>query len=73
MRDYLEAHSSEVKNMLFTEYNAEDEREVLLAEGRIEGEAKGKAEVARNMKLEGIAVDTISKVTGLSKEEIENL
>jgi hypothetical protein len=69
MRDYLEANSSEVKNMLFTEYNAEDEREVLLAEGKIEG----KAEVARNMNTKGIPIETISEVTGLSKEEIEEI
>ena len=51
------------------------------AEGRAEGEAEGRAkgernkqiEMVRNMKAEGIPVKVISKVSGLSVEEIEKL
>jgi predicted transposase/invertase (TIGR01784 family) len=49
------------------------------AEGRAEGEALGEArgekkkavEVAREMKGEGIDVEVIMRVTGLSREEVE--
>jgi hypothetical protein len=34
---------------------------------------KGKLDVARNMKLESIPLDTIVKVTGLSNDVIEKL
>ncbi len=47
------------------------------AEGHAEGESKGKKEnsieIAKNMLKENTDVDFISRVTGLSKEEIENL
>lgn len=43
------------------------------AEGRIEGERAEKLRNAKNFKLLGVDIDTISKATGLSKEEIENL
>jgi len=47
------------------------------AEGRAEGVAMGKAEgllqAARQMKAEGLNFDLISRVTDLSKEEIEHL
>jgi len=44
---------------------------------RIEGEAKGRAErdaeIARNMKKDGVELSVIAKYTGLSPEEIERL
>jgi len=47
------------------------------AKGRAEGEAKGRAEEkkenAHRMKADGMATDLISKYTGLSVEEIEQL
>ena len=46
-------------------------------EGYRQGEAKGKVErnieIAKNMLKENINIELISKVTGLSLEEIENL
>ena len=48
-----------------------------VAEGRAEGEAKGRADAlkenAHRMKADGMATDLISKYTGLSVEEIEQL
>ncbi|MDR0851026.1 MAG: hypothetical protein LBN36_00885, partial [Clostridiales Family XIII bacterium] len=77
MAGYLKAHSSEVHNMLFTEYNLEDDKQVSFdegkAEGIAEGEAKGKVETARNLKAENIPFEIISKATDLSIDEIENL
>ena len=45
--------------------------------GRAEGEAKGEKnkslEIAKNLLKQNIAIDIISKATGLSSEEIESL
>ena len=43
------------------------------AEGLVEGAAKGKAEVVKNMHRSGLSVNQISKFTGLSKEQIEKV
>ena len=47
------------------------------AEGRVEGRAEGERETnlrnAKNFKALGVDVETISKATGLTKEEIESL
>jgi hypothetical protein len=37
MIGYLETHGSEVANMLFTEYNLEDDKQVSFDEGKAEG------------------------------------
>lgn len=38
-----------------------------------EGKIEGKTEVAREMKMDGIPIEKISKYTGLSIEEIQDL
>ena len=43
------------------------------AEGLEEGRAKEKAEIAKKMLEENIEIETIIKLTGLTKEKIENL
>ena len=43
------------------------------AEGRAEGERDEKLRNAKNLKTLGVDVETISKATGLTKEEIESL
>ncbi len=47
------------------------------ARGRSEGEASGRAaeklEMAKAMKAEGIDINTVVKVSGLSKEDVEKL
>ena len=42
-------------------------------EGIKEGKEKEKIENAKKMKEEKIPIETIEKITGLTKEEIENL
>jgi predicted transposase/invertase (TIGR01784 family) len=46
-------------------------------EGLVEGEKKGKKqkaiEIAKNLKLDGMPIEKISKLTGLSTKKIENL
>ena len=63
----------------------QDVREIIREKGRWEGERKGRQagrqegrqegiqQVVLNMLKEKINVSVISKVTGLSKEEVENL
>ena len=41
--------------------------------GRAEGERNEKLRGAKNLKALGVDVETISKATGLTKEEIESL
>jgi predicted transposase/invertase (TIGR01784 family) len=43
------------------------------AEGMAEGEAKGKLEIAQRMLLENIDINLITKITGLSIEELDKL
>ena len=47
--------------------------EIGIEKGRAEGEKKASLENARKMKLKGFSVEDIIDVTGLSKNEIENL
>ena len=63
--------------MISLEWDDDIYREVLLEEGREEGEARGELramqETARRMKEYGDPLDKISVITGLSDEEIEKL
>ncbi|MDR2579625.1 MAG: Rpn family recombination-promoting nuclease/putative transposase [Fibromonadaceae bacterium] len=43
------------------------------AEGRAEGKAEGILQVAKKMKAEGVDIDVISKVTGLSANELSSV
>ncbi len=44
-----------------------------LAEGEVKGELKGKRETAKNMLREGLPIDMIGRITGLSAEQIQSL
>jgi len=72
--EYISAEEDnrKIENSLRSQYKREG-----LAEGREEGRAEGRAEgikvTAKKMKEENIDITIISKVTGLSKEEIEKL
>ena len=44
-----------------------------LAEGKAEGRSEGRAEVARQLIALGVDIETISKATGFSLEEIQNV
>ena len=48
-------------------------REEGLKEGREEGLKKGKIQIAKEMKVDGFAIEKIIKYTGLSKSDIEEL
>jgi len=78
---YLQTQSSEVKRMISLEWDDEIYREVLLKEGREEGEVRGieigeaqaLRDTARKMKEKDYSYDVISDITGLSAEEIASL
>jgi hypothetical protein len=77
LKEFLELHSSEVVNMLFTEWNWDDALAVRFEEGREEGWEKGREEgreeIARNALMEGFPIETIQKMTGLDIETIRNI
>ena len=56
-----------------TEWLLEDMRLTGMHEGEAIGISKGKIEIAKNMLKENLDTAIISKITGLSKEEIESL
>lgn len=58
--------------MVASLYNRIIKEEGIL-EGRIEGEKKKAAEVAKNMLREGLDTRVIVRVTGICRKEIENL
>ena len=75
--EYLENNGSEVRNMLFTEFNIEEAREVWFEEGmekgKAEGKEEGKEEVARSLFANGVPLDIITKSTGLPAERVRAL
>ena len=48
-------------------------REEGLQEGRLEGRQEEKRAIARNMKALNLPVETIAQISGLPREEIEQL
>ena len=79
MKEFLEKNSSEVINMLFTEFDMDTAIKIWKEEGKEEGRKEGKkekqTEIAKNLinVLNITDVNSISKVTGLSNEEINKL
>ena len=43
------------------------------AEGLLEGKAEGKKQIAKKMLVEGLTIESIVKITELTKEDIEKL
>ena len=81
LKEYLQRKSKEVINMLIAEYDyatdiavqRAEERKIAYTEGKSLGLAEGRLETARRMKQENCEILLIEKITGLSKEEIDNL
>ena len=74
--DFLNRYGTEVAGML-RGITVEEYGEVMKKEGfedgKAEGLAEGKLEMARTMKAKEYSVDEISELTGMSVEEIEKL
>jgi predicted transposase/invertase (TIGR01784 family) len=73
LKDFLETHGSEVLNMLMTEYNREEEMEVVREEALEEGREEGIMTTARNALAEGSTPEFVHKITGLDMAVIEGL
>jgi predicted transposase/invertase (TIGR01784 family) len=73
LKEFLERNASEVMNMLITEWNWDDARDVWYTEGREEGLTHGREEVARKALGKGLSPDTVSEITGLDSETLKKL
>ena len=81
MKEFLETHSSEVENMLITEWNTEEAKQVWYEEGVEDGiekglergQEKGREAVAKNALANGLSIEMIQKITGLDIKTIEKL
>jgi len=69
LKEFLETHSTEVFNMLITEWNTEDAKEVWREEAREERDFA----IARNALARGISLDIVQDITGLDMEAIERI
>lgn len=63
MTEFIEEHGSEVRNMLFTEFNLEDAREVWEEEAREDGRAEGILVGRKEGRAEGRNYTLIEQVT----------
>ena len=63
----------EIENEIVKQGLMEVGRKEGFASGRAEGESYAKEQIATNMKKNGIALDLISKITGLTKSQINSL
>ncbi|MEE0878224.1 MAG: Rpn family recombination-promoting nuclease/putative transposase [Treponemataceae bacterium] len=81
LSDYLSRKSTEVENMLLTEYDYDTDIAVQRQEayedgveqGITQGSQQAKIETAKNMLKDNLDIQTILKYTGLSIEEIKSL
>lgn len=77
---FLEENSSEVINMLYTEFNLEEAKKVWQEEAEKRGEERGEKRGEKNARIEMavslmdvLDIETIAKKTKLSVEEIKEL
>jgi predicted transposase/invertase (TIGR01784 family) len=73
LKGFLETHSSEVFNMLLTEYDHNEELEVAREEAFEDGREEALLNTARNALAKGISVETVKEITGLDIAVIESL
>jgi len=69
--EYLKNNSPEVRNMLFTEFNLEEAKEVWFGEGIEKGIENGKLDDATAMFAEGISLEKIARITNLPLEQLK--
>jgi hypothetical protein len=77
LKEFLERHSSEVMNMLLTEWNWDDALAVRYEEGLEEGLEKGletgREETARKALAKGLSPEDVSEITGLDLEAVARI
>jgi hypothetical protein len=77
LKEFLDKYGTEVLKMILEDITVEDEIEAAREEGMEIGVEKGLEigieKTARNALAEGLSVEFVQKITGLSREEIEKL
>jgi len=73
LKSFLETHSTEVFNMLLTEWNLEEAIAVNREDAWEEGREEGREEIARNALSKGLPLDVIHDITGLDIQVIQNI
>jgi predicted transposase/invertase (TIGR01784 family) len=73
MPNYLNRKTTEVSNMLWGEYNYDEDIAAQRQEAFDEGIHKKAIETAKALLSEDISIDVITRTTGLSTETIEQL
>ena len=73
MPNYLNRKTTEVSNMLWGEYNYDEDIAAQRQEAFDEGIQHTKIETAKALLSEDISIDVITRTTGLSTETIEQL
>jgi len=73
LKEFLELHSTEVFNMLLTEWNWDDALTVRYEEGLEQGLEQGLEKTARNALAKGYSFEQIHDITGLDLEAIAQL
>jgi len=73
LKEFLETHSTEVFNMLLTEWNWDDALEVRFEEGWERGRGERDLELACNALAKGYSLEQIHDITGLDIETIKRL
>ena len=73
LSDYLSRKSTEVENMLLTEYDYDTDIAVQRQEAYEDGAQQAKIETAKNMLKEGLSVEQISRCTSLTVDTIDKL
>jgi hypothetical protein len=70
---FLEERSSEVRNMLFGEWNWDEAKEVWQEEAMEKGREEGRVETAKNFLGMGLSPEQVAQGTGLDMETIKKL
>jgi len=73
LKKFLETHSSEAFNMIFTEWNWDDALEVAREEGHEDGIEEEKLIIAKNLLVKGSSIEFIHEITGLSPDKINEI
>jgi hypothetical protein len=73
MKEYLESNASEVRNMLFTEWNMDDAKRIWREEALEEGMEKAAESIAARMLLKGDTPEGVAERVGLSLEKVLRL
>jgi predicted transposase/invertase (TIGR01784 family) len=73
LKEFLEEYGLEARNMLLTEWNWEDAKEVWREEAWEEGYAESRKTIALNLLEKGSTPEFIQEITGLDLETIQKL